>query len=199
MIRRPPRSTLFPYTTLFRSRMDGGQRPDLAQDGVDHSAARRRSQGPRRKRARGVSRGPGCAARSAGDQGQLGARQAQRRGYGLRSHHSGLGAMRLAVLGAGAWGTALAVTLSAAHRVVLWSRNPEQCRAMQQGRINQRYLPEIALPGALQITGDRDAALADCECAIVAVTLAGLRDALHAIALSAHRVPVIWLCKGLEA
>src|SRR2546422_3486711 len=23
MIRRPPRSTLFPYTTLFRSRMDG--------------------------------------------------------------------------------------------------------------------------------------------------------------------------------
>src|SRR2546426_2079166 len=25
MIRRPPRSTLFPYTTLFRSRADGGQ------------------------------------------------------------------------------------------------------------------------------------------------------------------------------
>src|SRR5256884_5934154 len=24
MIRRPPRSTLFPYTTLFRSRRDGG-------------------------------------------------------------------------------------------------------------------------------------------------------------------------------
>src|SRR5256885_16981131 len=24
MIRRPPRSTLFPYTTLFRSRMDSG-------------------------------------------------------------------------------------------------------------------------------------------------------------------------------
>src|SRR3712207_7337520 len=25
MIRRPPRSTLFPYTTLFRSRVDGAQ------------------------------------------------------------------------------------------------------------------------------------------------------------------------------
>src|SRR3712207_9403725 len=25
MIRRPPRSTLFPYTTLFRSHRDGGQ------------------------------------------------------------------------------------------------------------------------------------------------------------------------------
>src|SRR2546428_3234464 len=40
MIRRPPRSTLFPYTTLFRSRQIAGQReqdksdqgPDLADD-----------------------------------------------------------------------------------------------------------------------------------------------------------------------
>src|SRR5688572_31285556 len=29
MIRRPPRSTLFPYTTLFRSKHDNG-RPDAA-------------------------------------------------------------------------------------------------------------------------------------------------------------------------
>src|SRR2546430_10959913 len=27
MIRRPPRSTLFPYTTLFRSRLASGSRP----------------------------------------------------------------------------------------------------------------------------------------------------------------------------
>src|SRR5258708_23281957 len=34
MIRRPPRSTLFPYTTLFRSRMDEVQRlPDIDRDG----------------------------------------------------------------------------------------------------------------------------------------------------------------------
>src|SRR5688572_31057489 len=30
MLRRPPRSTLFPYTTLFRSRPPGGGRPPLA-------------------------------------------------------------------------------------------------------------------------------------------------------------------------
>src|SRR3712207_7160092 len=29
MIRRPPRSTLFPYTTLFRSVLDPGTGPDL--------------------------------------------------------------------------------------------------------------------------------------------------------------------------
>src|SRR3712207_8845293 len=32
MIRRPPRSTLFPYTTLFRSRPEPAEHPD--QDGV---------------------------------------------------------------------------------------------------------------------------------------------------------------------
>src|SRR3712207_9595313 len=30
MIRRPPRSTLFPYTTLFRSRLSGGQQQRLS-------------------------------------------------------------------------------------------------------------------------------------------------------------------------
>src|SRR3712207_8027532 len=34
MIRRPPRSTLFPYTTLFRSRSDLGE-PRLAPPGAD--------------------------------------------------------------------------------------------------------------------------------------------------------------------
>src|SRR3989442_10205536 len=33
MIRRPPRSTLFPYTTLFRSHFDRGPRPPAADLG----------------------------------------------------------------------------------------------------------------------------------------------------------------------
>src|SRR5260221_5525152 len=40
MIRRPPRSTLFPYTTLFRSRgrTDGSGQEAAAQRGVRHKA-----------------------------------------------------------------------------------------------------------------------------------------------------------------
>src|SRR5258707_1472297 len=34
MIRRPPRSTLFPYTTLFRSRLAGNIPVEIAADGV---------------------------------------------------------------------------------------------------------------------------------------------------------------------
>src|SRR2546427_2455465 len=36
MIRRPPRSTLFPYTTLFRSQDRRGQRDRLAPDPARH-------------------------------------------------------------------------------------------------------------------------------------------------------------------
>src|SRR3954451_8681384 len=107
--------------------------------------------------------------------------------------------MNLVVLGSGAWGTALAVTLSAAHRVTLWSRDTEQCRQMQTVRVNLRYLPDVALPAELELSADLHASLARCECAIVAVTLAALRDTLRAIAQAARPIPVIWLCKGLEA
>src|SRR3712207_8289606 len=51
MIRRPPRSTLFPYTTLFRSELDrlAAVVRDLVRPGPDERAAR-----VRRRRGRGV-------------------------------------------------------------------------------------------------------------------------------------------------
>src|SRR2546425_3860324 len=48
MIRRPPRSTLFPYTTLFRSRLDGAARhprKEAHPGPVSDGARRRRRQG----------------------------------------------------------------------------------------------------------------------------------------------------------
>src|SRR3712207_9020029 len=42
MIRRPPRSTLFPYTTLFRS----GGRADEAREGADRARGRARATVP---------------------------------------------------------------------------------------------------------------------------------------------------------
>ena len=46
--------------------------------------------------------------------------------------------MRLAVLGAGAWGTALAVALSARHELTLWARDAELGALMQASRTNAR-------------------------------------------------------------
>src|SRR5438874_13097065 len=47
MIRRPPRSTLFPYTTLFRSRAPGGSRPAAGHGPGRRRVRRGRARGPR--------------------------------------------------------------------------------------------------------------------------------------------------------
>jgi len=107
--------------------------------------------------------------------------------------------MKLAVLGAGAWGTALAVTFSSRHEVALWARDAEQCMAMRSSRVNERYLPDIALPHTLAITSDLTEALAGTEAAIVAVTTNGLRQTLRALVAQGNPPPLIWVCKGFEA
>jgi len=90
--------------------------------------------------------------------------------------------MNIAVLGAGAWGTALAISLAPAHRVTLWARNAEQIDTMRAERRNQRYLPGIPLPGNLELNADISAALADADLAIVAVPTVALRATLKLIA-----------------
>src|SRR3712207_7321065 len=55
MIRRPPRSTLFPYTTLFRSGRDGGERGRLPRRGGDRGAERTRGRDLRRAAAARVA------------------------------------------------------------------------------------------------------------------------------------------------
>ena len=105
--------------------------------------------------------------------------------------------MRISVLGAGAWGTALAVNAAARHTVSLWARDARQAQAFQAERENTRYLPGIALPDTLQLrSGDALAATADAELVILATPMAALRELLTSLA--GVTVPVAWLCKGVE-
>jgi glycerol-3-phosphate dehydrogenase (NAD(P)+) len=107
--------------------------------------------------------------------------------------------MNITVIGAGAWGTALAISLAANHRVTLWARDAAQVAAMRAERSNRRYLPDTAFPASLELGSDLSAALADAELAIVAVPTAGLRPILQQLALSPKDFGVLWLCKGFEA
>ncbi|WP_088285412.1 NAD(P)H-dependent glycerol-3-phosphate dehydrogenase [Ideonella sp. A 288] len=106
--------------------------------------------------------------------------------------------MRIAVLGAGAWGTALAIAAAPRHGLMLWGRDADQVEAMRRGGVNERYLPEVALPASLTLTADLAEALAWGEggLLVVATPMAGLR-ALLAV-MPAH-TPACWLCKGFEA
>jgi glycerol-3-phosphate dehydrogenase (NAD(P)+) len=107
--------------------------------------------------------------------------------------------MKLAVLGAGAWGTALAISLGPRHEVTLWVRDPAQCAQMRASRTNERYLPGVSLPASLHLAGDMRTACAQSELAILGVTVAGLRPTLREVAALGGPLPAIWLCKGFEA
>ena len=107
--------------------------------------------------------------------------------------------MNITVIGAGAWGTALAISLSANHHVTLWARDAGQVSAMRATRRNQRYLPDAPLPDALGLSADFDAALADAGLLIVAVPAAAFRSTLERIAQRCSTsCGLVWLCKGFE-
>lgn len=102
--------------------------------------------------------------------------------------------MDIAVVGAGAWGTALAISAARHGRAVtLWARDAAQAQALSADRQNRRYLPGIGLPPGLRVaSGD----LPPADLYVVASPMAGLRGWLTRLA--DQQVPVAWLCKGFE-
>ena len=109
--------------------------------------------------------------------------------------------MKIIVLGAGAWETAVAMSAAqhpAGHAVTLWARDAAQAAQMQTQRHNARYLPGIILPPSLTLAhGDFAALWTGADLVIVATPMAALRGMLQA--LQRCVAPVAWLCKGFEA
>ena len=97
---------------------------------------------------------------------------------------------RVAVLGAGAWGTAIASVLSARLDVTLWARDAAQAEAIARTRRNERYLPGVQVPGAVKVTADFPA---QADLFLAATPVAGLREVLQK-----KPAPLVWLCKGFE-
>jgi glycerol-3-phosphate dehydrogenase (NAD(P)+) len=100
---------------------------------------------------------------------------------------------RVAVLGAGAWGTAIAAVLSARLEVALWARDAAQAVAISRDRRNERYLPGIALPAKVSIHSIFEETVEGATLALAATPVAGLREVLPKV-----KLPLVWLCKGFE-
>ncbi len=111
---------------------------------------------------------------------------------------AGLSPMNITVLGAGAWGTALAITFAPRHRITLLARDANQATAMQSARENVRYLPGCPFPENLHISAQPEV-LGSAELILIATPVAGLHDALQMLVCHAPGVSFLWLCKGLEA
>jgi glycerol-3-phosphate dehydrogenase (NAD(P)+) len=106
--------------------------------------------------------------------------------------------MNITILGAGAWGTALAISLSTKHRVSLCARDPAQADALRATRRNSRYLPEASIPAEVGIVDDPGTAFEKSEAILIATPTAALRGALEQVKQSRSAGPVIWACKGFE-
>ncbi|MFO1322691.1 MAG: NAD(P)H-dependent glycerol-3-phosphate dehydrogenase [Burkholderiales bacterium] len=105
----------------------------------------------------------------------------------------------VAVLGAGAWGTAVACHLAAraAERpaVSLWARDAAQAKAIGAARENRRYLPGVAIPDAVRVTSDL-ASIRAVDLLLAAVPVAALPDLASLLADAGARSPLVWLAKG---
>ena len=106
--------------------------------------------------------------------------------------------MKIAVLGAGAWGTAISVGLAAHHAITLWARSSAQCAALRATRTNARYLPGFTLPAGIGLESRLAAAVRGCDLVLIATTTTGLRDTLRQLRETSSLSPVVWLCKGFE-
>ncbi len=109
-------------------------------------------------------------------------------------------APRVAVLGAGSWGSAFALVLAdAGCRVALWARRPEVADEVRRLRTNTARLGDVRLPDAVEATADAAEALRGADLVVLAVPLQRLRAQLTAWRALLPAVPLVCLAKGVEA
>ncbi|MCX8519449.1 MAG: NAD(P)-dependent glycerol-3-phosphate dehydrogenase [Methylophilaceae bacterium] len=104
----------------------------------------------------------------------------------------------IAVLGAGAWGTALAIHLSKRYPVTLWARNAGHVSGMQKARANPLYLGDFKFHRQLQVSNDLTTTLAKAKFTFFVVPSPGFRPLLRQAKALGYTGPIVWAQKGLE-
>ena len=105
---------------------------------------------------------------------------------------------KVAVLGAGAWGTALAMHISYQHQVTLWARNSGHVSGMRKARANPLYLGDFKFSDNLQVEDDLATAINHADLILSVVPTAGFRNILKDLKKLNSTQPIIWAHKGLE-
>ena len=86
---------------------------------------------------------------------------------------------KIGVLGGGSWGTALAILLAnKGYDVSMWLRDIELMEAMENSRINKKYLPDAILPSNIKLTSDLEEVNYKKDIIILSVGTHGIREVL---------------------
>jgi glycerol-3-phosphate dehydrogenase (NAD(P)+) len=106
----------------------------------------------------------------------------------------------IAVLGAGSWGTALGMHLARrGHVTRLWDIDAGHARTLQSERSNERYLPGIAFPEALEVSGDFEAVCAGAAAYLIVTPSHAYAETLGRLQLYLRPDSgLAWASKGFE-
>lgn len=105
----------------------------------------------------------------------------------------------IAVIGAGSWGTALAIQLAATHQVRLWGHDPAEIRQLQLDGENKQYLPGIKFPSQLQPEVDLKTTLSDASEVLLVVPSHAFASACQQIAqINPSLASLSWATKGFD-
>lgn len=106
---------------------------------------------------------------------------------------------RIAVVGAGSWGTALAIELASHQPVVLWSHIAEEVETLSRDRENRHYLPGIVFPENLSLSSDLGTALLDADEVLIVVPSHAFSSVCKQIASFRPDLPSLsWASKGFD-
>jgi glycerol-3-phosphate dehydrogenase (NAD(P)+) len=107
--------------------------------------------------------------------------------------------LRVAVLGAGSWGTTVAALASRNTPTLLWARRKDTADEVNRAHTNERYLPRAVLPRTLRATASLEEAVRDADVVAVGVPAQGQRPVLEEMRKHLRPwIPLVSLAKGLE-
>ena len=107
--------------------------------------------------------------------------------------------IRVAVIGAGSWGTTVAALASVNTPTLLWARRPQLADQINAARVNPDYLPSFTLPDPLRATPSLEEAVCDADVVVMAVPSHGFRAIAHEASQYLRPwVPIVSLTKGIE-
>jgi len=106
---------------------------------------------------------------------------------------------KISILGAGSWGTALAVTFAYRHDVLMWGFDPEQVKKIETERRNKKFLPVVGLPDSVHVTGDMEESIRDADVVLFAVPSHVLRKVVkQAAGFTTRKQYLVTVVKGIE-
>jgi glycerol-3-phosphate dehydrogenase (NAD(P)+) len=108
-------------------------------------------------------------------------------------------ASKVAVIGAGSWGTAVAALAARNVPTVLWARSKEVAAQIATDHVNGRYLEGFELPATLHATASLEEALQGADVVVMGVPSHGFRDVLaEGASYIGDSAPIVSLSKGVE-